>query len=56
MPGAGLVLLDFSDFSANILIGRSEQNIYAWASCQIRKITCCACTGNAENVFPVTAG
>ena len=24
----------------------------AWASCQIRKITGCACTGNAGNVFP----
>ena len=27
-----------------------------WASCQIRKITGCACAGNAENVFPATAG
>ena len=27
-----------------------------WASCQIRKITCCACAGNAGNVFPATAG
>ena len=23
-----------------------------WASCQIRKIAACACTGNARNVFP----
>ena len=23
-----------------------------WASCQIRKMTGCACTGNAGNVFP----
>ena len=27
-----------------------------WASCQIRKIAGCACAGNAENVFPATAG
>ena len=26
-----------------------------WTSCQIRKITCCACAGNAGNVFPATA-
>ena len=25
-----------------------------WASCQIRKLTGCACAGNAGNVFPVT--
>ena len=25
-----------------------------WASYQIRKIACCACTGNAGNVFPAT--
>ena len=27
-----------------------------WASYQIRKIADCACTGNAGNVFPATAG
>ena len=27
-----------------------------WASDQIPKIVGCACTGNAGNVFPVTAG
>ena len=27
-----------------------------WTSCQICKIAGCACTGNAENVFPATAG
>ena len=27
-----------------------------WASWQIRKIVCCACVGNAGNVFPATAG
>ena len=26
--------------------------ICPWASCQIRKIACCACVGNAGNVFP----
>ena len=25
-----------------------------WASYQIRKIVCCACAGNARNVFPTT--
>ena len=29
---------------------------FPWASYQIRKITGCACCGNAGNVFPVTAG
>ena len=28
---------------------------WPWASCQIRKITGCACTGNAGNVSPATA-
>ena len=27
-----------------------------WASCQIRKISGCGCTGNAREVFPATAG
>ena len=27
-----------------------------WSSCQIRKIVGCACTWNAGNVFPATAG
>ena len=27
----------------------------SWASCQIRKIPCCACVGNAGNIFPATA-
>ena len=31
-------------------VGRS------WASYQIRKNASCACAGNAENVFPTTAG
>ena len=36
---------------------RSEKASNAeWASCQIRKIAGCACTGNAGNVFPATAG
>ena len=26
--------------------------ICPWASCQIRKIACCACVGNTGNVFP----
>ena len=30
--------------------------LYAWASCQIRKIADCACAGNAGNVFPATTG
>ena len=29
---------------------------WLWASCQMRKITGCACAGNAGNVFPATAG
>ena len=24
----------------------------SWTSCQIRKIACCACAGNARNLFP----
>ena len=31
-----------------------HKNIRPWASYQIRKIACCACTGNAGNVFPAT--
>ena len=30
--------------------------LLAWASYQVRKIASCACTGNAMNVFPATAG
>ena len=30
--------------------------MHSWASCQIRKIAGCACTRNAGNVFPGTAG
>ena len=34
----------------------ATKGLYAWASCQIRKIPGYACAGNAGNVFPATAG
>ena len=32
--------------------GTLSQAARAWSSYQIRKIVCCACVGNAGNVFP----
>ena len=33
----------------------SKVDPWPWASCQIRKIACCACAGNAGKVSPTTA-
>ena len=30
------------------------ENVFSWASYQIRKIAGCACVGNAGNIFPAT--
>ena len=34
----------------------TTKGVNLWASCQIHKIAACACTGNAGNVLPATAG
>ena len=39
-----------------ILIHGNGGKYVSRASYQIRKFTCCACAGNAGNVFPATAG
>ena len=42
------------------LMGKSKElaarHFAPWASYQMRKITGCACAGNAGNVFPTAAG
>ena len=41
---------------ADEVVGGAARVIQIWASCHIRKIAGCACTENAGNIFPATAG
>ena len=43
-----------SQISTIIRQGRTSDQIYPWASCQIRKTVGCACSGNAGSVFAAT--
>ena len=50
-----LGLTDFGLWPQRIACKRTpgfQSQLHAWASYQIRKIACCACAGNAGNVFP----
>ena len=47
-------IVDHNKYWANTCIFAHYQGGCPWASCQIRKIAGCACTGNAGNIFTGT--